>query len=172
MEQVAASAASAEDGQEYFSTLQKGGLFGNEDGGQFYQSPQHNPSKYSYFQWPSQEEFDQMIVDDPDVKMKSLQVFRSEDELDMEGLRVTLTNEKTSPDTLGVSLDSDLHTSIDLTDKQVKQIHMQKAVEFKAPVGFRLKIANDSPVDIVNELFSEEPEGTFEEVPYFNLKEG
>ena len=45
-------------------------------------------------------------------------------------------------------------------------------MEYKAPVGFRLKIANDSPVDIVNELFSEEPEGTFEEVPYFNLQEG
>ena len=99
-----------------------------------------------------------MVMADPDVKMKSLQVFRSEDELDMEGLRVTLTNHKTSPDTLGVSTDSDLHTSIDLTDKHVEQIHMQKAMEFKAPVGFRLKIASGgSPINIASELFSEEP---------------
>ena len=111
-------------------------------------------------------------MDNPDIKVKSLQVFRSEDELDMEGLRVTLNNGDISPDTLGVSLDSDLHATMDLTDRKVKRIVMQKAEEFKAPVGFRMYIDKNPSLDIVSEIYSDEPSGTFEEVPYVKLEEG
>ena len=42
------------------------------------------------------------------LKLASLQVFRSEDELDLEGIRVTLSNDQTNSDILGVSYDSPL----------------------------------------------------------------
>ena len=119
-----------------------------------------------------QEQFDQMVAESPDLKIKSLQIFRSEDELDMEGIKVTLTNGTVSPDSLGVSVDSDYHTTIDLTDKQVKSISIQKAVQFKAPVGLKVKIAKGPSLDVVSEIFSEEPEGTFEDIKYFKLEEG
>ena len=108
----------------------------------------------------------------PDLKIKSLQVFRSEDEFDMEGIRVTLTNDASSLETLGVSLDSSLHTTIDLTGKSVKNIFMQKAVDFKAPVGFRLMIEKSLSEDVVTQIFSDEPCGIFEDIHYFKLEEG
>ena len=90
----------------------------------------------------------------------------------MEGLKVTLTSDLQSPDGLGISIDSGLYATIDLTDLQVKRISMQKARDFKAPVGFRMFTAKGSSYDIVSEIYSEEPAGTFEEVPYLKLEEG
>ena len=113
-----------------------------------------------------------MTLENPDIKIKTLQVFRSEDELDMEGLRVTLTNGAQSPDGIGVSMDSDLHATIDLTDLQVKYIDMQKAQEFKAPVGFHMHTVMGPSMDIISELYSDEPAGTFEEVRYLKLEKG
>ena len=84
-------------------SVYKLGLFGEAEG-QFC-LPQ-NLSKLVHFQWPTQTVIDQLSLTCPDVKVKSFELFRSEDELDLEGIKVTLTNGEESPHVLGTSASS------------------------------------------------------------------
>ena len=100
------------------------GLYGESDGGQF--CPSMNLAKLTYFEWPTQELVDELTVTNPDLSLQSLQVFRSEDELDMEGIRVTLSTGHTNPGTLGISYDSPLSTTMELTGQPTRSIAIQK----------------------------------------------
>ena len=104
-----------------------------------------------------------------------MQIFRSEDELDMEGIRVTLTNGAQSSngsDKLGVSLDSCMLTTMVLTDLPiVKRICIQKAKDFKAPLGWRLWGKGGKSKDVVSNLYEDEPSQKFEEVQYVKLND-
>lgn len=51
-----------------------------------------------------------------DVRVESLELFRAEDELDLEGLKVTLTNGTASTTALGASCDSNQSCTLDLSD--------------------------------------------------------
>ena len=102
-------------------------------------------------------------------------MFRSEDELDMEGVRITLSNGATSGDSevLGVSYDSDLSTKVDLSSLgSISRIAIQKPQMFKAPVGFRLTSKNGQSKDVVSELYDDVPAHDFEDVPYAELAPG
>ena len=106
--------------------LRKLGLYGGDSEEIKFEAPQ-NLSKLTYFQWPTQELFDEFIQYCPDTRVQSLQVFRSEDELDMEGIVVTLNNGAQSAtsgtEQLGVSVDSSLHTTMDFSDlQQIRRI--------------------------------------------------
>ena len=72
---------------------------------------------------------------------------------------------------LGVSTDSNLHTTMDLSDFRVKRIMVQKAKMFKAPVGWRVLFKGGISTDVVSNLYSDESESTFEELPYVKLQD-
>ena len=98
-------------------------------------------------------------------------MFRSEDELDLEGIKVTLTNGISSTEVLGVSCDSTLHTTLDLSDFNVKRIRMQTAKQFKPPIGFQLS-SGSQVKDVVSALYDDEPPQMFKTTPYAELQPG
>ena len=70
---------------------------------------------------------------------------------------------------MGVSYDSPLSTTLDLSGHPTKSIFIEKPTVFKAPIGFKLRSFDGSVLDVVSTLYCDQPASFFEEVPYARL---